>query len=66
MEPLFTLLDLGFVSFSKTAKPLGAFSLGPILTEDVAYPAITYIRAYGQKWKRSHGQIYLENAWFKS
>lgn len=49
MEPLFTLLDLGFVSFSKTAKPLGAFSLGPILTEDVAYPAITYIRAYGQK-----------------
>lgn len=37
MDPLFTLLDLVFVSFSKTAKPLGAFALRSSLTEDVAY-----------------------------
>lgn len=37
MDYLFTLLDLVSVRFSKTAKPFGAFSLRPRLTENAPY-----------------------------
>lgn len=45
MVPLFTVLGLVSVRFSKTARHPGAFSLSPRLTENAPTPAITHAHA---------------------